>query len=421
MRIAMVAACAFPALRGSQALIGELAEDLVDLGHQVHLVTYPAGEPRAPRHGLRIHPRRRKGGGAAVERGWRRLVHDIGLGVNLYRVVRQESIDVIHAHNYEAPLCAYVTRWLTGVPVVYHTHNALSDELQTYVGGSFLQALARRIGGLLDRQVPRRADFTIALTPDLQLFLLSCGVEAGKVAVLPPGVAVGAEPPALADSGRVEFVVAYAGNLDPYQDLGVLFQGFLDFRRQVQNASLLIITHEVDWRRRAGWRLEELVVRGFARVVVSPTFADVRSRLEGADVLACPRSSWSGYPIKLLNYMATGRPVVAAQGSAKGILNGETGLVFRDRDPGHLAQQLHRLHGDPVLRQRLGAGARAALSKNHDRKKIASETARIHARLCSRCSRRPLRGRGRGSRPWRRLKALLVRRIGALSSVRTTR
>lgn len=417
----MVAACAFPAMRGSQALIGELAEDLVDLGHQVHLVTYPAGQPREPRHGLRIHPQRRKEDGAAVERGWRRLVHDIGLGVNLYRVVRRESIDVIHAHNYEAPLCAYITRWLTGVPVVYHTHNALSDELQSYVGGSFLRSLARRIGGVLDRQVPRRADFTIALTTDLRLFLLSCGVEAGKVAVLSPGIVVGAEPPVSADSGRVEFVVAYAGNLDPYQDLDVLFQGFLHFRRQVQNASLLFITHETDWRRRAGWRLEELVVRGLARVVVSPTFADVRHRLEGADVLVCPRSSWSGYPIKLLNYMATGRPVVAAEGSAKGIVDGETGVVFRDRDPGHLAQQLGRLYGDPGLRQRLGVGARVSLSKNNDRKKIASETARIHARLYSRCSRRPLRGCGRGSRVWRRLKALRVRRIGALFSVSTTR
>jgi glycosyltransferase involved in cell wall biosynthesis len=422
MRVAMVAACAFPALRGSQALIGELAEDLADLGHQIHLVTYPAGEATPSRNGLRIHPRRRNRDAASIEQGWRRLVHDIGLGINLYRVVRQEGIDVIHAHNYEAPVCAYVTRWLTGVPVVYHTHNALSDELQTYAGSRLSRTLARRIGQLLDRQVPRRADFTIALTPDLEDFLHSCGVRPSRVGVVPPGVAM--ETPVSGPRPGAEgrgFVVAYAGNLDRYQDLDVLFRAFLDFRRQVQNASLLIITHEQVWRRRAGWRLEELVVRGFARVVVAPTFADARGWLERSDVLVCPRSSWSGYPIKLLNYMATGKPVVAAEGSAKGITDGLNGLIFRDRDPQHLAAQLRRLHGDYELQQRLGAAARIALSKNHDRKKIASEIAQIHARLCSRRSGRSMRGGGRESGAWRRLKALLARRICALSSVRTTR
>jgi hypothetical protein len=90
----MVAACALPAPRGSQALIGELAEDLADLGHEVHLVTYPAGRPGETHAGLHIHPRRRKVSGVSVERGWRRVVHDIGLGINLYRVVREEGIDI---------------------------------------------------------------------------------------------------------------------------------------------------------------------------------------------------------------------------------------------------------------------------------------------------------------------------------------
>jgi glycosyltransferase involved in cell wall biosynthesis len=269
--------------------------------------------------------------------------------------------------------------------------------------------------------VPRRADFTIALTAELETFLLGCGVQRSRIEVVPPGATAAAGEGIRRTDEASEFVVAYAGNLDPYQDLDVLFRGFLDFRRQVQNAILLLITHETEWRARTGWLLEELVERGFARVAVLSSFPDVQARLQEADVLICPRGSWSGYPIKLLNYMASGRPIVAAAGSAKGIVDGVSGLVFRNGDARHLASQLLRLHADAALRRRLAERAANAVRKNHNRKKIASEIARIHARLGSRRSGRALGSGPRGARGLRRLKVLFGRRMNTESATRTTR
>src|SRR6185503_11745232 len=161
-----------------------------------------------------------------------RLSRNLRLGIDLYRLVRRQRIDVIHAHNYEAPFLAYLTRWLTGTPVVYHSHNALSDELATYVGGRWAKRMAGQLGALLDRQVPRRADFAIALTSELEEFLLGCGVERARMEVIPPGATATEEMPMPAGGGNGEFVVGYAGNLDPYQDLDVLYEGFLHFRRK---------------------------------------------------------------------------------------------------------------------------------------------------------------------------------------------
>src|ERR1043166_339225 len=87
-RIAMVAACPFPSLRGSQVLIRELAHALADRGHEVHLVTYPHGESLVPIHGVfmhRIRPPRFAVRPAGL--GWRRLILDLCLGVALHRVV----------------------------------------------------------------------------------------------------------------------------------------------------------------------------------------------------------------------------------------------------------------------------------------------------------------------------------------------
>ena len=42
--IAMVAACPFPANRGSAASIREMSDTLSQMGHAVHIVTYPTGQ-----------------------------------------------------------------------------------------------------------------------------------------------------------------------------------------------------------------------------------------------------------------------------------------------------------------------------------------------------------------------------------------
>jgi polysaccharide export outer membrane protein len=100
-------------------------------------------------------------------------------------------------------------------------------------------------------------------------------------------------------------------------------------------------------------------------VAVVGTYAAVARRLRQADVLVCPRTSWSGFPIKVLNYMAAGRPIVQARGSAHSITNGVSGLLYDDEDPGALAKTIQRVLRDPRLGEELGAGARAALRENY--------------------------------------------------------
>src|SRR5262245_32026017 len=140
MRVALVLAGPYPALRGSQVLVQQLANGLGARGHAVHVVTYGARDVRRQ--------------GPSAERVWR----DALLAGRLWRRVRAARIDVIHAHNYEAAIAGLLVARLTGRPLVYHGHNALAEELPTYFGGRRLRRTARALGGFLDAQVPRRAD-----------------------------------------------------------------------------------------------------------------------------------------------------------------------------------------------------------------------------------------------------------------------
>ncbi len=436
-RIAMVAPCAFPSARGSQVLIREVAEALAERGHEVHVVTYPSGEHVVPLRGIHVHRIAVRLLGR-VRLPW--LIHkallDLILVRHLLRIVREQSIDVIHAHNYEGPLVAFLTRWRTGVPIVYHSHNALADELPTYVAKRW-RGLARRVGRLLDHQVPRRSDHAIALTPELEGFLRANGVAAQAVTVIPPF-----PPAAIVDDGQAvpgvdltgRFAVVYTGNLDPYQDLDVLLRGVLSARTQAPDICLVLVTHDAHWRESLGAELAAAVDRVGATVTVVPSFPAVRRLMARAQALVCPRSSWSGYPIKLLNYLAAGRPIIAAAGSAKELIDGDTALIIPNGDAEALGEAIVRLRNTPALAQVLGEAARERAA----RAPSASETARGIERIYETVAGAGGAGRTKGSgrlmkfpgarellgKPRGRISALpehrageIVRRTGSLARI----
>src|SRR6185436_1981463 len=111
---------------------------------------------------------------------------DVALIARLATRVWRERIDVIHAHNYEAAIAGIVAARVTGRPLVYHGHSAMADELHTYVRSARLRRLARALGRLLDTQVPRRADFCIAVTDELGARLRRGGVRDDALACIEP-------------------------------------------------------------------------------------------------------------------------------------------------------------------------------------------------------------------------------------------
>ncbi len=52
----------------------------------------------------------------------------------------------MHAHNYEAALIGLAAGRLAGVPVIYHSHNALAEELPTYFRGAHARVWHGRSG-----------------------------------------------------------------------------------------------------------------------------------------------------------------------------------------------------------------------------------------------------------------------------------
>jgi len=378
--VAMVAACPFPSSQGSQVLIRQLSEALCRRGHEVHLVCYHFGEDISlPKDGrLYIHripypPVYRKfRAGPSPQKP----LLDLLMAVRLACLIRRYRLQVIHAHNYEGLLIGLAVRAVFKTPLIFHSHNALSAELPSYYKRPFVQRQAGRLARLIDRYAPRRADRVIALSGGLERFFMEHDVERRRLVLLPPGIDLAAwsvEPDTddlrsaevierldhwlAANGSGARRVAVYAGNLDGYQNLPFMFRAFARVRRELEDALLVVVTRSDP---APDQRLVRKLDVGDAVTFVEHTdFNTVRQVFRRSKVALCPRTSWCGFPIKLLNYMAAGLPVVACRGGAGPVEHESTGLLSENGDEAEFAGHLVQLLRNPSQAESLGQnGAR---------------------------------------------------------------
>jgi len=350
-----------------------MARALAGRGHEVTVACYAHGLG-SPDSGYRVVRTPRIPGYRNLRAGPDLIkpALDMALAARIARI----PADVVHAHNYEAPLSAAVARAMTGVPVVYGAHNTMSEELHTYFDGRAARRVARWAGRLMDVTIPRMADHALALTPQGVKTLEGLGCS--SVSCVAPGVDMEdlsyAAPEVLPGGPWV----AYAGNPDQYQDLDVLVAAM----RRVPEAGLLLISAApLDaW---ASCGLERL------RCVTTSDFMRVKALLAGAQLAALPRAVCSGYPIKLLNYLGLGLPTVAAAGSAQplpGVLS------VRNRDPEEMAAAIRALLAEPIRRAELGVRARAHIRKHCTWDARAKELEGVYTAVLRRSERDRIRG-----------------------------
>ncbi len=351
LQIAIVGACPYPTPQGSQVFLRDTARLLETRGHAAHLVVYGhgAGEDDS---GLPVHRCLTFPGAGKTDAGpsLMKPLLDAALVRTLRRVVREQGIDVVYAHNYEGLLVALAARKR---PIVYQAHNAMADELPHFLKP---RLVSKRFGAWLDRTFPRRADRVIVPHAALGEYLMACGCRPARMARIAPPA-----DPALFHTeapGGTSPAVLYTGNLDAYQNLGLLERVMPRVRREAPDAKLVMAT----------------AAQGEfpnAEIVATPDFDSLRQVLAQDAVVVCPRVSWSGYPIKLLNAMAAAKPVVACRSAAHPLVHRENGLVVDDNDQAAFADAVIELLGDPGLRRRLGQAARETVCADHDPERIA--------------------------------------------------
>jgi glycosyltransferase involved in cell wall biosynthesis len=229
-----------------------------------------------------------------------------------------------------------------------------------------------RLAYACERVIVRRAQVVAAVSANAGEDLVAAGAPAERLRVVPNGVRLArfaeAKPMDLPSlNGR--FVVCFVGLFYPWHGVRYLAEAFALFHRRTPTARLLLV----------GDGEEAPVVRSVLERhdVLRATYlpglvprAEAPRYMAAADVLVSPHANvrhFIGSPIKLFEYMAAGKPIVATRVGqiAEVLRDGDTALLVAPQDPEAMAAALERLYGDRELGARLGRAAQAEARAQH--------------------------------------------------------
>lgn len=331
LSIAMLAPCPFPTRQGTQVIIRHLANALARAGHEIHFITYGYGEYEEEFQ-FHLHRAARIDAGLRSGPNLMKPAADAALMVTAARVAKAYKCDLWHVHNVEGLGLGALLKMQTGIPLVYHAHNAMGPELPTYFRANLIQAFASLVGDVLDRTLPRAADAVITFDPDHKALHEGYGVDESCIHVIPPGLD-GTEMVS-PDRKRVSALrqrygkgpwLFYAGNPDRYQNLPLMWHAFVEVRKARPDVGLMVATHHDP----ATFDAEFKEAGSPAGVVFHrfDSLDELRALFGFVDIGLSPRTIWTGAPIKVLNYLAAGLPVVACRSATRHILTAACGRI----------------------------------------------------------------------------------------------
>ena len=368
MRVTYFADIRLPLERANGIQTVETCHALAERGHHVRLIARPdTHKPARPPHEYYGLPRHER---FAIEQApvmgppfARRLGY---LSFALGRAIGRSRADVIFTRDLGvAALLAQMPAALRP-GFVYESHGYAPDvaaELPAMIATAARPSVAK-LARLAQREalVWRQAGGYVTITKALADVLAGRFGPRENVAVVPDGVRLAPDrtwtPPA---AGPVP-VVGYAGHLYAWKGVDVLLEA-LALTPAVRG--VIVGGHEAEPdlpRLRA--RVQQLGIGGRVELTGLVPPAAVPDLLERATILALPNlataiSTRFTSPLKLFEYMAAGRAIVASDLPAirEVLRDGENAVLVEPGSAPALAAALGRLAADPARAARLGRAA----------------------------------------------------------------
>ncbi len=224
------------------------------------------------------------------------------------------------------------------------------------------------------------ADLLVAVSEGVRNYLLRYRAHHERIMVQPNGVNLARFHPQVADAAvrsryglQNKLVIGFSGSLKPWHGVDVLLRAFagvynISSRREGPGSRSLhlLVVGDGPQREPLVQLARELGIEDAVTWTGAVPHGDVPAHLAAMDIAVAPYIATDGFyfsPLKVMEYLAMGRPVVAPRlGQIPSLLqgaNGPCGLLYPPDDQHELATALLRLSREPGLRELLGARAAA--------------------------------------------------------------
>lgn len=354
---------------GQAVHIEEMIASMRKLGHEVRVVA-PDMSEKAAEGG-------RMGGGVGwVQRMREALPNalyellELAYSVVAYRrlaaVARDFEPDLIYERYNLFLLAGVMLKKRLGIPLLLEVNAPLVHERSLHSGGLSLKRLARWAEG----KAWREADYVLPVTRVLGEHVRAYGVPESRIVVIPNGIneahfsAAPTPQQAKLERGLTDkLVLGFTGFVREWHGMDTVIR-WMATPAAPSHAHLLIVG---DGPVRA--ELEQLASE--LDIADRVTFTGVVHRdqvpawVASFDIALQPAVVAYASPLKLMEYLALAKPVVAPRtpNLCEVLEDGENALLFDEGRAGALEQALAHLCADEGLRLRLAHGARESIDR----------------------------------------------------------
>jgi colanic acid biosynthesis glycosyl transferase WcaI len=400
MRILLLGINYAPEVVGIGPYTTELAEHFAVGGHEVSVLT---GFPYYPHWRFDVAYRRKRPflveriNGVRVVRSpmllpgeghstFRRILFDSSLAVtSLLASAGIGAVDVVICVS--PPLQLGVTAWLIarsrGARLVLHLQDLVPDAALSV--GMMGEGRAVRLARRLERFVYSRAELITVISQGFLDNLIAKGVPKEKLRLLPNWVEASKftrsqDPAVRATLGAKngETLILHAGNMGAKQGLETV----VDAAAELSNENIIVALVGDGSHRKP---LEDRASRlGLKNLRFLPLQDDLPATLAAADVLVLSQRKRvldSVAPSKLLSYMASGKPVIAAASelseAARLVRAAECGVVVPPEDPKALAAAMRIARQTPRSYASLGHSGHRYVAEHFGRSFLLGEWLRL--------------------------------------------
>jgi glycosyltransferase involved in cell wall biosynthesis len=363
MHLLMIAPEPFFEPRGTPFSEFHRIRALTTLGHTVDLVTYPFGRD-VVLPGLQIHrcvrpPFLRRVG---VGPSWVKVPLDLALAVTALRLAMTRRYDAVHSHEEGGAIGVWLADWLR-VPHLYDMHSSLPQQITNFGYGR--AAWLRGFFSRLERFMIRKSRAVFVICPELELTVRD--IHATVPTILIENAAGSGDAPHEGTGRPIRTalgltdatpIILYTGTFERYQGLDLLYEAMRQVAAIRPEARLVMVGGEAAQVDAARRHVQTLGIGDQVIFTGQRPAEDIPAYLDAATLLASPRSTGTNTPLKIYQYLRSGRPIVATRlRTHTQVLSDETAFLADPTGEGFAAAILAAL-ANPSAASAVGQRAR---------------------------------------------------------------
>ncbi len=361
MRVGLVCPYSWDVPGGVQEHIRGLAEALMDLGHEVSVISPAEDDAPLPPY---VVP-----AGRAVPVPYNGSVARLAFGFlsasRVRRWLKEGEFDVLHVHEPTAPSLSLLACWVADGPIVATVHTAILRSRVLHVAQPILASALEKITGRIAVSEAARTTLVEHLGGDA--VLIPNGVNVRRFEKADPLPGWPGPGGTLGFLGRIN---------EPRKGLSVLLRAFGLLAPGRPDLRVLIAGYgdQDDVLARVPAALRPRVV-----LLGQVSDEDKVRVFHSVDVFCAPNTGGESFGIVLAEAMAAGAPIAASDLDAfrRVLRGGRAGELFETGSAEGLAAAAGRLLDEPARRAELSAAAAAAV-RDYDWPVVAKDVVRVY-------------------------------------------